>query len=242
MLRGDAMLERLFESSSSENPFTSYSMEHLITIFIFFLGICLLYVFRTKLNQKVTRIALLFTMLFFEVGYHLWLIHTSTWDASHALPLQLCSISLILCILLLITQNKVIFEIVYFIGIAGAIQAILTPELFYNFPHLRFFHFFVNHSLIIWTVLFFVWSKGYSITFTSVFKSLAFLHAVAFIAFLVNIVTGGNYMFLAGKPKMGSALDYLGDYPWYILSLEAIAVILFFIMYLPFRKQNRVKN
>ncbi len=230
------MLEGILASSSSENPFTSYSMEHLITIFIFFLGIFFLFVYRTKLNEKMTSIVFLSVVLFFEIGYHLWLINTSTWDVSHALPLQLCSISLILCIFLLITKNKVIFEIVYFIGIAGAIQAIFTPELFFNFPHLRFFHFFVNHSLIIWIILFFVWSKGYTVTFSSVFKSLAFLQAVALIAFLINIITGGNYMFLAGKPKMGSALDYLGDYPWYILSLEAIAIVLFVILYLPFMK------
>ena len=143
--------------------------------------------FRKQLNEKISRIVFVCVMLFFEIGYHIWLVANQLWDASHALPLQLCSVSLILCILLLLTNNKVIFEIVYFIGIAGAIQAILTPELFYNFPHFRFFHFFVNHSLIIWTCLFYVWTVRYKITLSSIFKSLVFLQIVAFIAFIANI-------------------------------------------------------
>lgn len=233
------MLDLFFKSSTTGNPFNAYSLAHFLAISIFFLVIILLYFFRNRLNEKIIRWFFLLVILFFEIGYHIWLVLNDLWDASHALPLQLCSVSLILCIVLLVTNNKFVFEIVYFIGIAGAIQAILTPELFYNFPHFRFFHFFVNHSLIIWICLFYVWTIKYRIQLTSLFKSLVFLQIVAFIAFIANIITGGNYMFLAGKPKTSSALDVLGDYPWYILSLEGIALILFFILYLPFAKNGK---
>nr|WP_106779496.1 TIGR02206 family membrane protein [Lysinibacillus timonensis] len=236
------MLDLLFSSSPTENPFLVFSLEHLISICLFILGIFLLYAFRNQLNELMTRVVFVAIMLVLEMVYHIWLIFHDLWDASHALPLQLCSVSLILCILLLLTNNKWIFEIVFFIGIAGAIQAILTPELFYNFPHMRYLHFFINHSLIIWTCLFYVWTKGFTITFISIFKSLIFLQIVAFIAFLTNIVTGGNYMFLARKPLSSSTLDYLGDYPWYIFSLEGVAILLFFILYLPFLSKNRSTN
>ncbi|MFY3790157.1 TIGR02206 family membrane protein [Ureibacillus sp. MALMAid1270] len=233
------MLNVLLETSYTDKPFNAYSLVHLLTIGVFFLGIFLLYSFRNQLNERIIRWVFVTVILFFEIGYHTWLLSNNLWDPSHALPLQLCSVSIILCIVLLITNNKLVFEIVYFIGIAGAIQAILTPELFYNFPHFRFFHFFVNHSLIIWTCLFYVWTMRYRIQLSSIFKSLVFLQIVAFIAFIANSITGGNYMFLAGKPKTSSALDFLGDYPWYILSLEGIALILFFILYLPFKNSSR---
>lgn len=235
------MFDVFLTSSSTNNPFVAYSVVHLLTISMLLVGIVLLFMFRRRLNKRVIRWSFVSVILFFEIGYHVWLLSNDLWDPSHALPLQLCSVSLILCLILLFTNNKVIFEIVYFIGIAGAIQAIVTPELFYNFPHFRFFHFFVNHCLIIWTCLFYVWSFEYRIQLSSIFKSLIFLQVVAFIAFITNIVTGGNYMFLAGKPKTSSALDFLGEYPWYILSLEVIAVILFFILYLPFLKSRKKK-
>jgi hypothetical integral membrane protein (TIGR02206 family) len=50
----------------------------------------------------------------------------------------------------------------------------------------------------------------------------------------VNRLTGGNYLFLSRKPEGGSLLDLLGPWPWYILSLEAVALLLFTILYLPF--------
>jgi uncharacterized membrane protein YwaF len=35
------------------------------------------------------------------------------------------------------------------------------------------------------------------------------------------------------KPPTASALDYLGDWPYYIFKAELIAVVVFFIVYLP---------
>ncbi len=228
---------------NKKNPFVRFSTVHLISIFLFFLGIILLFIFRKKINETFTRIFFVSIILLLEIGYHIWLITNNLWAASHALPLQLCSISLILCIILLLTNNKTTFEIVFFIGIAGALQAIFTPELFYNFPHCRFLHFFINHILIIWVCLFYVWIKKYTISFISIFKSFVFLHMAALIAFVANIITGGNYMFLSRKPATSSALDYFGDYPWYILSLEGIALVLFTILYLPFLWHNKkMKN
>lgn len=237
------MWDQIFGHHPEENPFVVYSLEHSIAIFIFLLGSLLLFLFRHQLSEKLIRILFVTIILFFEIGYHIWLLSNHLWDASFALPLHLCTISIILCILLLFTNNQFIFEIVYFIGIAGAIQAIFTPELFYNFPHFRFLHFFINHILIIWVCLFYVWIKKYTISFISIFKSFVFLHMAALIAFVANIITGGNYMFLSRKPATNSALDYFGDYPWYILSLEGIALVLFTILYLPFLWHNKkMKN
>ena len=43
-------------------------------------------------------------------------------------------------------------------------------------------------------------------------------------------------MFLRAKPVTGSALDLLGPWPWYILSVEGMGLALFLLLYLPFRK------
>jgi hypothetical integral membrane protein (TIGR02206 family) len=224
----------IFSSSYGDNRFVPFSFEHFIILFVFIIGAVLLFLGRNKLNQKVIRFSFFIIMFSLETGYHIWLISSKSWDLASSLPLQLCSISLVLCLLLLLTNKKIIFEIVYFTGIAGAIQAIVTPELFFNFPHFRFFQFFINHILIIWTCLFYVWSVGYKPTIFSFIKAFLFLNVVACFAFFTNKFTGGNYMFLNSKPSNGSAMDFLGPYPWYILSLEGVAIFLFLILLLPF--------
>lgn len=54
----------------------------------------------------------------------------------------------------------------------------------------------------------------------------------------MNIVVDGNYMFLQRKPVNGSLLDYLGPYPWYIVTLELVSFLIFFILWILFRNKT----
>jgi hypothetical integral membrane protein (TIGR02206 family) len=65
------------------------------------------------------------------------------------------------------------------------------------------------------------------------------LNILLVVVYAVNRMTGGNYMFVSRKPETASLLDVLGPYPWYLLSLEAVAVVLFLLMYLPFAWRSK---
>ena len=56
------------------------------------------------------------------------------------------------------------------------------------------------------------------------------------LVFVADVLFNSNYMFLRMKPSNGSLLDFLGPYPWYILSLEGVAFIIFLVLWLTFRK------
>lgn len=117
----------------------------------------------------------------------------------------------------------------------------LTPELFYPFPHFRFFHFFVAHEGIVLACLYMSWVKGYRPTFSSVWKTMISLNVLLLIALGVNRWTGGNYLFVSHKPEQPGLMDFLGPHPWYILSLEGVAFLFFSLLYLPFWVKNRSK-
>ena len=218
-----------------EPVFIMFGTAHMAAIGLLCLLVLLLFIFRKKFaHSKIERFFAV-SLLIMDIGYHTWMVLTDRWSLSHSLPLELCSIAILMTILLLWTGNKKLYDFVFFAGIGGAIQAFGTPVLDVGFPHFRFFHFFYSHSGIILTALYFTWVKGYQPTFKGVIRTMVVLNILLPFIFIVNKLFDANYMFLRMKPASGSLLDYLGPYPWYILSLEAVAFTVFMILWLLFR-------
>lgn len=163
---------------------------------------------------------------------------TGKWEVSYSLPLELCSLSLYASIILLWTNNLRLYPFVFFAGIGGATQALLTPDLALGFPHFRYFQFFYIHGGIIFTALYFTWIKGERPTFLKMIKTIVVLNVIAAFVYIVNRLVDGNYMFLRMKPQKGSLLDYLGAYPYYLLSLEVVTTIIFLGLWVMFRKRK----
>jgi hypothetical integral membrane protein (TIGR02206 family) len=227
------------------DSFSLYSLSHVSMIVLFSILATALFVYRVRLQQnvwkKIIRYLLIGVLVASEISLNIWYTVTDVWDPLDTLPFQLCSISLILCIFMLVSNSYKVFEVTYFFGLAGASQALLTPELFFDFPHYRYFHFFLAHIAIMLACLYMVWIENMTPTFKSIWKAMITINIIAFFVFFVNKWTGGNYMFLARKPSNPSLIDLLGPYPYYIISLELVAVVLFIILYLPFIMINKRK-
>lgn len=237
-------MEGFFGHEYSKYPFAFFSFEHLIVLVIFIFLTFALYRFRNHIFKYDSWIRTTFfiTLFSLELLYHFWLYNGGNWDITYTLPFQLCSISLILSLILILTNSRLLAHLLYFIGGVGAFAALLTPELFLGFPHFRFFQFFITHMVIIWTALYYVWVKGFYPGKKSVWVAFLFLNGCSFVAFWVNRLTGGNYMFLAQKPENASLIDYLGPYPYYILSLEGLALGLFWILWMPFARKGQTQK
>jgi len=145
---------------------------------------------------------------------------------------------------MIITKNDFIFEIVYFLGIGGAVQALLTPALAYDFPHLMFFHFFLGHSIVLWSSLYMIFVHNKKATFFSLIKAMIFLNVLALIVMGIDLLLKSNYMFLLEKPATGSLFDLMGPWPVYLIGSDIFAFIFFLILYLPFMrvKKSNMKN
>lgn len=230
-------MNRFFDASSPL-AFVAYSPAHLAALALFAALVVLLFVFRGRLRENGAsrwgRWTLAGLLVLSELSLNVWYLAERVYDPKDTLPLELCSISLYVCIAMLLSNRESLFRFVYFTGIGGAAQALLTPALFYGFPHFRFVEFFAAHMLIILSVLYMIWVERMRPTLKSVFTTFGLLNGVLLIVFFINWVTGGNYMFLARKPETASLLDFLGPYPFYLLSMEAVALVIFLLLYLPF--------
>jgi hypothetical integral membrane protein (TIGR02206 family) len=237
-------LDRYFSNTNTYGPFELLSQSHITVIAIIIVTSILIYIFRNRLRciDKNIRVFIALLLIVMQISVTLWYVCIAKVDIASALPLHLCDISTFLCAIMLINRNYFLYEITYFWGIAGAVQALLTPDLGrYAFPHFVFFVFFIVHGLIIIICLFLTFVDGYRPKLSSVFKSIGVLNIYAAFIAVFNIIFKTNYLFLREKPEGASLLDFLGPWPWYILSLEVIGTLLFLLCYVPFGIE-RFKN
>jgi hypothetical integral membrane protein (TIGR02206 family) len=126
------------------------------------------------------------------------------------------------------------FEVAYFWAMGGTVQAILTPDLRTGFPSPRYIIFFTSHGLVMVGVAFAIGVYQFRPTLRSVGKALAAIVAYAAVIGLLNPLLGTNFLYLQHKPGGASLLDYLGPWPWYVLSLALLTIVSCFVCYLPF--------
>jgi hypothetical integral membrane protein (TIGR02206 family) len=120
-------------------------------------------------------------------------------------------------------------------GLVCAIQALATPGLgIYGFPHFVFFQYFISHGLIITSAIYMTVGEGLRPTWKSLVRVAIWANIYMVIIYFVNSTIGSNYLMINAKPNTPSILDLLPPWPLYILYMEAIGIITFLILYLPF--------
>ena len=170
-----------------------------------------------------------------EIAWHYWNFSVGRWTIQTMLPLHLCSVLVWLGALMLITKSYRIYEFMYLLGIAGAIQALVTPDLgIYGFPHFRFFQTFLSHGLIVTSAIFMTVVESFRPTVKSILRVVVWTNVYALIIFFVNLAIGSNYLMINYKPGLPSILDLMPEWPVYILYMELIGLVSVLLLYLPF--------
>ncbi|MCF7832449.1 MAG: TIGR02206 family membrane protein [Candidatus Marinimicrobia bacterium] len=160
-----------------------------------------------------------------------------------SLPLHLCNFGMIMVGILLITRKQWAIDLAYFWALCGATQSLLTPDLSFIFPHPLALTFFTAHTIEIVGVLYAVTILKMRPQWSSIPKVMAVTAGLAVVIFPINYIhPDANYMFLKFAPKGGSLIDFLGPWPWYILSLVGVALLLFVIAYLPYAISDAIKK
>ncbi|MGO9097311.1 MAG: TIGR02206 family membrane protein [Bryobacteraceae bacterium] len=187
---------------------------------------------------RTIRMALGVFLLINETVWWIYRIRHEGLRFPGGLPLQLCDFALWLTILALLTLSRWAYEVAYYAGLAGASMAALTPELWAPFPSYPTTYFFLEHGGAIIGVLTLTWGKLARPRPGGIWRALLMLNAYAAAVGVFNAVFGANYMYLCRKPVSASLLDYLGPWPVYLVSAEALGIALFGLLWLPFRDRK----
>src|SRR2546423_2447072 len=224
---------------NSVPEFHAWSSSHLIVIFLT-IGLPLvlaLIVHRTKSRFLERSICFAISALVL-INYVAYLVVARQFGVTSwykALPMQLCDWAMIVIIGALWTGNRRWLEVAYFWGIGGTLQAIITPNLRFGFPDLRFISFFVAHCGIIIGIVFLMLIYGFRPRPISVVRTFLWTEFYFVVAFIVDLITGENYGFLMHKPEAASLLSFLSDSrPLYLLEFHALAFLFFSALYAPF--------
>lgn len=235
------MTRNLFFDRHHDSDFVMGSAPHLIALSI--VVVCCLILFMSRLTlrthpalKQVIRLLLVLLLVASEASLHVWYLSQDIWSRSSSLPLELCGITLLLSVIMLLTRSRMLYHFLYFAGIGGAFIALLTPNLVYPFPHFRFLLFFIAHGSIILSSLYMTWVEGYRPAWRSLFFTMLCLNVVAAFVYAADVLLDSNYMFLVRKPSTFSVLNYFGPYPYYLLVEEGFAFIIFLLMFLIFFK------
>jgi hypothetical integral membrane protein (TIGR02206 family) len=224
---------------NAENIFKPFGVAHLTVIILtvalpFLLA---LIVHRTKSRFLERSIAITISALLL-INYVAYLIvarrfGVTTW--TRALPMQLCDWAMFVIIVALCTGNRRWLEVAYFWGIGGTLQALITPNLAFGFPDVRFISFFVAHSGIIIGIVFLMLIYGFRPRAIGILRTFAWTEVYFVVAFSIDLLTGENYGFLLHKPEAASLLKFLSDSrPLYLLQFHALAFVFFCALYAPF--------
>ncbi len=224
------------------DDFKLFSLEHLLSVLFFvafMLGACWL----GRRWKETPREALFrktwgWTVLGFSVWYSSWYLLPAHFTWHQSLPLQLCDLTGFIAGAAMVWHWRPLRTILYFWAIGLSTQAFVTPIINTGPASLRYWMFFVSHTMIVGSAVYDVVVCGYRPGVRDL--RLAILAGVVYTAsmFLLDIwmsrVLGEpiNYGFVGDTPKdNATVMDKLGPWPWRVLILSGIVMVMFVLLW-----------
>jgi len=174
-----------------------------------------------------------------ELAWYVYVVRVQGFHFPDGLPLELCDVTLWLTVYAAYSLRPWAFEIVYFTGLAGSGMALITPDLwapFWTYPILSFFF---AHGLTVTTILTLLWGKLAAPNRGSLWRVVIAVNAYAAVIGVFDAIFKTNYMYLRQKPQGASILNYFGPWPVYLIGGELLALALFWLLWLPYRRADR---
>lgn len=225
-----------------EHYFTYFSKIHIQSlIFGFFFAYILLIIpkffkikNKNKLNIYATFLGLI--ALISKIGDSIYRYLYQGETIPEVLLLYLCNFVIVIGAFYLITKNKILFSITYFLSF-GSIFALLLPAINYYHNDFYIYIFTITHTFIPIIVIYgFVYLKE-TITKKDFITGCIGLSAIFIYAMIYNSIFKTDAMFL--KNYITPFVSFIKPFWLYRIVLVSCMFILSSLMYLPFRHKTK---
>jgi hypothetical integral membrane protein (TIGR02206 family) len=157
------------------------------------------------------------------------------------LPLHLCDFTSFAALIYLLTKKRDFFLFAFFFGISGAGIAILTPDTVYGFPYVGYIQNQVGHTAILMGVSYGIIIDNQRPYFRDAARMLGIATIILGFMYVANYLLGppANYWFLVEKPIGDNITSFMRAEPFHIIDLYGLAIILVYLIYLPYYLKDR---
>ena len=208
--------------------FDLFGNDHIISIILIIIFYVLLLGFNEKIgikdNSKIFPIILSFIIISLDISEDIVRYITGHYSIKKDLPLQLCSIGIYVSVIALLKKNQTAFELIFFWGLVGASQAIITPDS--NLFELKTFFIYSQayHGTLIFSVLWLIVKNSMRMEMKSISKVFLITNMVVVVVALINYLLDSNYMFLRVRPNSISPF-LVGEWPVYIIMVQLFSIV-----------------
>ena len=227
--------------------FDLFGNDHILSIILIIIFYVLFLCFNEKIGiknkSKIFPIVLSFIILSLDISEDIIRYITGYYSIEKDLPLQLCAIGIYVAVVALLKKNQIAFELIFYWGLVGASQAILTPDSDLFELKIFFIYSQAYHSALIFAVLWLVIKCNMRMQIEYIPRVVLITNLVVVVVSVINYLLDktkykilsydnylldSNYMFLRVKPNSVSPF-LIGDWPVYIIMVQFFSIVIVFL-------------
>ncbi|MFK5882726.1 MAG: TIGR02206 family membrane protein [Candidatus Izemoplasma sp.] len=207
-----------------------FSIQYFIFVMIGVLSVVLTLRYAKKVktwkHEKALKKTIGFGLVTLEIIYH---IHNYV-NGIFSIPIHISSFSMMFSMIILFSDNRTVFGVLYYLGILAGLAAFFAPGMLnYTFYHIRFYHFILVHMAIIVVPIYYYKAYNYTINLIDLRVTLVFLILISPLIIFVNYQLDRNYMFIGELPEV--LVPIMPVWPYYIAVYLVLITILFLGLY-----------
>lgn len=237
-----------FFGYSNKKDFFIGSIWHVLPIVLMILVIALIHKYRKKIKnfkyETSIRYILAFVMMIVEMSYFWRLLYVGSQGKHDTmlmfLPIQICQWGLIICIFTIISKNKKLFSINYFITLLFATIALIYPKVITNTGprYYRYYQFWLEHILPIICVFYLMFVHDMKPDYKGIYRAFLVTLPLIFVSIIANSqIEGAEYLYLTLDVPFLPKSQIIK-----VLILAVLGIGICHLMYLPFYKKCKQKQ
>ncbi len=237
-----------FFGYSNKQDFFIGSIWHILPIVLMIIVIILIYKNREKIKnykyETSVRYILAFVMMIVEMSFFWRLEYVGTQGVNDTmltyLPIQMCQWGLLICIFTIISKNKKLFSINYYITLLFASIALIYPLVIQETGprYYRYYQFWLEHTLPVISVFYLMFVHGMKPEKKGILYTFFITVPLTILAIIANSkIEGARYLYLTLNVKILPKNLILRALILFVLVLG-----IFYLMYLPFAKKDGKKR